>query len=336
MRIESSVTSVSWIPSESISGVFKTGYAIGASRFDDPPPEVLRDLDALYAQEGFRFANRLAAWIEVDGGRITGAGYTGRGYISTTRFGWGPQREVMFQPAPFPELRTEPEITATGAQFSQTTGGRTGAPMPRPVSGKPYFQWLAPTVWTTLTLTVGIDGSAHSELTGASLFHRHWVYDDKGVLVAKSGLASFRDWLQTARSEHSPWGNEDTQPLVTVAETALERQLSAAIMRGGARPAVRKLAKGAALTEQGEYGDEIYLLLDGVLSIWVDGTQVGELGPGAVVGERAALGDGRRTATLRAVTPCVVAAAASSQVDRGSLASLAEGHHRKDADRAGG
>ena len=107
-------------------------------------------------------------------------------------------------------------------------------------------------------------------------------------------------------------------------------------MRGGARPAVRKLAKGAALTEQGEYGDDIYLLLDGVLSIWVDGTQVGELGPGAVVGERAALGDGRRTATLRAVTDCVVAAAASGQIDRASLASLAEGHHREDANRAGG
>ena len=41
MRIESSVTSVSWIPSESISGVFKTGFAIGASRFDDPPTQQL-------------------------------------------------------------------------------------------------------------------------------------------------------------------------------------------------------------------------------------------------------------------------------------------------------
>jgi CRP-like cAMP-binding protein len=149
--------------------------------------------------------------------------------------------------------------------------------------------------------------------------------------MAKSGLASFRDWLLTAHGDHSPWGHEDTQPLVTVAESALERQLSAAIMRGGARPAVRKLAKGAVLTEQGEYGDDIYLLLDGVLGIWVNGTQVGELGPGAVVGERAALGDSRRAATLRAVTGCVIAAAASSQIDRASLASLAERHHREDA-----
>jgi Cyclic nucleotide-binding domain len=136
----------------------------------------------------------------------------------------------------------------------------------------------------------------------------------------------------TAHDEHSPWGHEDTQPLITVAESALERQLSAAIMRGGAKPAVRKLAKGAVLAQQGERGDDIYLLLDGVLSVWVDGTQVGELVPGAVIGERAVLEDGRRTATLRAVTGSVIAAAAGNQIDRDSLASLAELHHREDTD----
>jgi hypothetical protein len=332
MRFEAAVTSVSWIPSESVSGMFKAGFAAGASRFDDPPPEVLQDLGALFAAEGFRFANRLAAWINVDDGRIVDAGYAGRGYISRTRFGWGPQREVTFQAAEFPEIRTEPAITATAARFSQTTGGRTGAPMPRPVSGKPYFQWLAPTVWTTLALAIGTDGSARGEMTGASLFPRHWIYDDKGELVAKSGLADFREWLLTAHGEHSPWGHENTEPLVTVAESALERQLSATIMRGGAKPAVRKLAKGTVLTEQGDRGDDVYLLLDGVLSASVDGIQIGELGPGAVVGEHAVLAHGRRTATLRAVTNCVIATAARDQIDRDSLASLAERHHREATD----
>lgn len=42
--------------------------------------------------------------------------------------------------------------------------------------------------------------------------------------MAKSGLANFREWLLTAHGEQSPWGHEDTQPLVTVAESALERQ----------------------------------------------------------------------------------------------------------------
>jgi Cyclic nucleotide-binding domain len=331
MRFEASITSVSWIPSESISGMFKTGFSVGASHFDDPPPDVLQNLDGLFVAEAFRFANHLAAWIEVRNGHIVDAGYAGRGYISRTTFGWGPHREVTFQPAAFPELRTDPEITATGARFSQTTGGRTGAPMPRAVRGKPFFQWLAPTVWTTLTLAIGADGSARGEMTGASSFPRHWIYDNDGQLVAKSGLADFREWLLTAHGEHSPWGHEETQPLVTVAESALERQLSATIMRGGAKPTVRKLAKGAVLTGQGEPGNDIYLLLDGVLSVWVDGTQVGELGPGAVVGERAMLEHSRRTATLRAVTDCVVAAAARDQIDRDSLASLAEGHHREDS-----
>ena len=333
MRVESSVTSVSWIPSDSVSGLYKAGFAAGASHPDDPPPDVIEDLaglDELFAAERFRFANHLAAWIEVQDGRIVDARYAGRGYISRTRFGWGPQREVTFQPTPFPDLRTDPELTATGARFTQTIGGRTGAPMPRPVSGKPFAQWLAPTVWTTLALTIGTDGSAHGELTGASAFPRHWIYDEKGHLVAKSGLADFREWMATAHGQHSPWGQEDSQPLVMLAESALERQLSATIMRGGARPAIRKLAKDTLLTEQGEPGGDIYLLLDGVLSVWVDNTQVGELGPGAVVGERALLEQGRRTATLRAVTDCVIATAPKDQIDRDSLAGLAEQHHRED------
>ena len=51
MRFESSITSVSWIPSESVAGLYKTGFAVGASHPDDPPPEVLEDLDGLFAAE---------------------------------------------------------------------------------------------------------------------------------------------------------------------------------------------------------------------------------------------------------------------------------------------
>jgi Cyclic nucleotide-binding domain len=333
MRFETSVTSVSWIPSESVPGLYGAGFTVGASHSDDPPPDVIEDLDGLFAAGRFRFANRLAAWIEVADGRIVAAGHSGRGYISTTTFGWGSQREVTFQPTAFPEIKTGPQIGATGARFTQTTGGRTGAPMPRRVSGRPYFQWLAPTVWTTLSLTIDADGSSRGELAGASQFPRHWIYDHQGQLTAKSGLADFREWMNVAHGEHSPWGDEDTRPLIAVAESALERQLSATIMRGGAKPAIRRLAADALLTEQGQPGDEIYLLLDGLLGVWVDGVQVGELGPGAVVGERALLEHGRRTATLRAVTDCVVAVAAGDQIDRAQLAKLAEMHHREDAER---
>ena len=177
MRFGSSVTSVSWIPSESVSGPIKAGFAVGMAHYDDPPPDVIEDLEELRAAGKFRFANHLAAWIEVAGGRVVDAGYSGRGYISFTRLAWGPRQEVRFQPTEFPEIRATPEITATGARFTQTTGGRTGAPLPRPVTGKPFVQWVPPTVWTTLALTIGTDGTASGELVGASPFPRHWVYD---------------------------------------------------------------------------------------------------------------------------------------------------------------
>jgi hypothetical protein len=67
--------------------------------------------------------------------------------------------------------------------------------------------------------------------------------------------------MLTAHGQHGPWGHEDSQPLMTVAESALERQLPATTMRGGSKPSVRKLAKDALLVEQGEPGDDIYLLL---------------------------------------------------------------------------
>jgi hypothetical protein len=61
MRIESSVISVSWIPSESVSGPLRAGFATGISHYDDPPPDVIEDLADLFAAERFRFANHLAA-----------------------------------------------------------------------------------------------------------------------------------------------------------------------------------------------------------------------------------------------------------------------------------
>jgi CRP-like cAMP-binding protein len=62
----------------------------------------------------------------------------------------------------------------------------------------------------------------------------------------------------------------------------------------------------------------------------VDGESLGEVGPGAVLGERAVLEGGRRTATLTAVTPICVAEARADAIDRDALARLAEGHRREE------
>ena len=194
------------------------------------------------------------------------------------------------------------------------------------------MQFRAPLVWTTLRLTIHADGSSDYELTGASVFPRHWVYDDAGKLAAKVGLADFKQWYRKSFGRNTPWGSTNSAALVTAVETALERELAGLIMRGGEPPKLQKLKPGALLTEQGQPGHEVFLVLDGVLVSEVDGRPVAELGPGAILGERAVLEGGVRTSTLRAVTKCRVAGVRGDQLDRAVLEQISQGHRREESD----
>ena len=104
-------------------------------------------------------------------------------------------------------------------------------------------------------------------------------------------------------------------------------------MHGDKRPDIRRVKEGKTLVEQGSSSNEMYLLLNGVLVVEVDGEKVAELGPGSVFGERAILEGSTRTATLRAVTECKVAAVPAERMDRYKLAQLARGHHHEEARR---
>jgi hypothetical protein len=333
LRFESSITSLSWIPSEAIKGMTRLPFDVGVTHYDIPPPDEIGDLHALARADRFRFANELRAYIEVIDGRIVGSGYRGGGHIGSTMVRVGP-KAIVFPAVLFPDLRAVPEVSLTSVRFVQTAGGRAGIPGPRRVRRKPFFQIAAPTVWSTLALTIHLDGSSEYEVVGASPFPRHWVYDQEGKLVAKSGMTNFAEWYRRAFGKHSPWGDEESPALVTLAETVLERQLSSTIMGSRRKPKVRRLAIGDNLVEQGEPGDAVYLLLDGVLVVIVDDEKVAEVGPGAILGERAILEGGNRTSTLRAVTPVRVAVAPADQIDQSALAEVAEGHRRENRKRA--
>jgi hypothetical protein len=334
MRYESSVTSLSWIPSEAVEGSTRLAFDAGFTHYDDPPPGELGDIEALRAADRFRFANVLRAWIETDdSGQVTGAGYSGGGLMGSTMVKVGAVHR-RFQAVALPELRREPEHGDGWVRFTQTTGGRTGLPAPRRVSRPPYVQWQAPLVWTTLSLTLHASGSADTAVTGASSFPRHWIYDHQGQLSHKSGLTDFAGWYRTAFGRHSPWGDADSPALITAVGTALERSLSVQLMHGTARPRVSHLTAGQALVRQGEPGTDVFLILDGVIRVDRDGEALAEYGPGAMLGERAHLEGGIRTSTLTAVTACRVAAVDAAALDRAALEELAGGHHREDAGRA--
>jgi hypothetical protein len=329
MRLERSVTSLSWIPSEAIVGGTRLPFDTGVAHYDPPPPDVLEDLEALRQADRFRFANRLAAWVDVDArGRISDFGYSGGGQIGSTTVRVAGLSHV-FQAIPLPDIQRKPELGPSWVRFTQTAGGRTGMPAPRRVRRAPFVQWQAPLAWTTLTLTVHADGRTEGVLTGASRFPRHWVYDHEGNLVSKSGLIDFKDWYRKSFGKHTPWGEQESEAFVTVVETALERSLSAQLMRGAAKPKIKKLKPGTTLVHEGEKSSEVYLILDGVLRVEKGGERLAEYGPGAMLGERSALEAGTRTSTLVAVTPCRVASVPAESLDRRDLEQLSEGRRRE-------
>jgi hypothetical protein len=308
--------------------VYKVPFGVRVAHYDDPPPDELPDVEEFLADDRARFVNQLVAWVDVQDGVITDHGHVGRGHVGSTRLGLG-QLGLTFAAVPLPDIRTAERISDTAVRFEQTAGGRTGVPAPRRVSHPPFVQFSAPLAWSTLRLTLHADGSREEELVGASPFPRHWVYGSDGSLTRKSATIDYREWSTKAFGRHSPWGDTDSPAVVTEFETALERQLSLQIMRGGSRPEIRKLRVGQRLTTQDDPGDELYLLLDGVLQVIVDGEPLADVGPGAVLGERAILESGRRTATLTATTPVTVAVATRTSVDESALREISEGHRRE-------
>jgi hypothetical protein len=328
-RFESSVTSISWIPSEAVTGPSKIPFELGVTHYDETPPDRLQDLDDLRKSDRFREANDLRAFIEVEDGRIVGYGHLGKGHIGATTVRVGPAA-LRFAAVQLPDLQPEPEVSDGSVRFVQTVGGRMGLPTPRPVPHKPFVQLWPSIAWTTLALTINADGNSSHELIGASPFPRHWIYDRDGKLVEKTGVVDFAKWAHNAFGERTPWGEQDSPAVVTAVETELERSLHSGVMRGSAKPQIRSIKEGDTLVKQGETGTEVFLILDGMFVVEADGNEIAEVGPGAIVGERAGLLNGTRTATLWARTPGRVASVPADALDQDALASLGATRRREE------
>ena len=85
MRIESSVTSLSWIPSEAVTGANKPMFEMGVAHYDDPPPDVIerpRRRCATPTRSGSRTGSRGGSTSRA--ARSSNAGYGGGGVMGST------------------------------------------------------------------------------------------------------------------------------------------------------------------------------------------------------------------------------------------------------------
>lgn len=332
MRIEGSVTSLTWIPTDVFKGMLKLGMDLKLGHFDSTPPDrimAMADLEELRDEDRLRMANRLSAGAEFVDGAPVKAEYTGGGVVGSTHAGVG-RMGVTFSGVAMPELQRDPVYGADHVTFVQTVGGRTGVPMPRKVAHPPFVQWHAPIAWTTLSLTLFADGRAEWEVTGASPFPRHWIYGPDGDVVAKTGYIDTQEWMDHAFGDHTPWGDQDSPAIVTAMETAIENRLSHTLMADGKHARIQESPEGTVIASQGDPGTSLLVLLDGILAVDVDGEKVAEFGPGAVMGERAVIEQGTRTATLTALTPVRIAVADANDIDRSALEALSQVHRKEE------
>jgi hypothetical protein len=311
MRIDASATAITWLPFAALDRMHVVPLELAIAHYDEPPPEVVPDLDELRRRDAFREANELRAWIEVDDDEIVDYGQTGRSLI-----GDGPELEaqqVSFAAVEFPVIQPEPEVGDGWVRFTQTVGGRIGLPVPRPVVGRSYFHVGAVSAWTTLELLMRADGATETRLVAASPFPRHSLYASDRRLADVFGAVEFE------LGDGTPWGEEGTPAFAAAVESELERKLATSILRDGAKLVRHRVARGETLVEQGQTGHDLFVLLDGVFDVEIDGEVVAQVGSGAILGERAVLGDGRRTATLRAVRSSRVAVIGSHEISRPQL-----------------
>ena len=124
MRIDGLVTTVSWIPSESVSGaLYRVPFEMGLCHYDNPPPDVLLDVDVVLKSDGARFINRLQAWIDVEDGVVLKHGHSGTGLIGSTRLRLG-RHDLRFAAIALPDRRRAERVGTNAVRFEQTTGGR--------------------------------------------------------------------------------------------------------------------------------------------------------------------------------------------------------------------
>ena len=222
------------------------------------------------------------------------------------------------RPSTLPELRADPEVRRRRRCAScRRSAADRRCPAPRRVNHPPFVQFEGPTVWSTLALTLHADGRSRvradrREPVPAALGVRQRRQAERarpGSPISRSGggtrSASTRRGATRIRRRSSPrWRPRSSA------------SCRRTIMRGGEKPKVRKLKEGARARRAGPARQRAVSPARRRAQRRSRRRVGRRTRTGRIVGERAILEGGRRTSTLRALTPKrSVAVADADQID---------------------
>ena len=214
MRIESSVLSLSWIPSEAVTGLPKQVFEVGVTHYDEPPP------DSIGSPAELRGAPRRGAVPlreppdRVDRGRgrtDRRRGVLGRGRRWASPRSASPARSATVRARSLsPTSSSDPELHGTEARFVQTAGGR--APLPAPRHGEPSTVLPAQATRCVDDARAHDPRGRHVDVRGRRCEQVPSALDLRRRRSARSQGRARRlpDWYRTQFGKHTPWGREDS------------------------------------------------------------------------------------------------------------------------------
>ena len=158
---EARVTSLSWIPSEAVEGSTRLAFDCGSHPLRRPAARPSSTTSRSCAPPtgsasptccgpGSRSTARA---------QITDCGYAGRRPDGLHHGPSSAGLQHRSRRSRCPTSSGSPSAATGGCASCRPPGGRTGLPAPRRVRRKPFVQWQAPLVWTTLSLTLHADGT---------------------------------------------------------------------------------------------------------------------------------------------------------------------------------
>jgi hypothetical protein len=171
-------------------------------------------------------------------------------------------------------------------------------------------------------LTLYADGTSESEITDASLFPRHYLYDSAGRLTHKTAVIRYKDWLHQSAEERSPWAGVREPVLTATVKAEAERSLADSIL-ASSRYDQDRLSAGSMLSERPIRDDQVAVLLDGLLMVLIDDDPAVELGPGAILDPSKRSAESMQHAKVRAQTDVRLAVMQRDELDSDALLDVA-------------
>ena len=179
MRIESSVTAISWIPSDAIDGLAEAAASSSASATTTPPRPTGWSRATWSGCATTTGSARPTGWPPGSRSRTAASSVT-----ATRAAAWSaapPSGWARHDPDRRRRLRDAAPGAGGGRRLRAVRAdGRRQGRLPGAATGQRqavHADRTRPRAWTTLALTINADGSSHHELVGASTFPRHWIYD---------------------------------------------------------------------------------------------------------------------------------------------------------------